>query len=92
MKVVVEFGSFDRYLWGFTDYKTYVYRRHQEGEAEVRNELSDQVSADLKKRGFKYMGSITVFSHLQACGIINDHHTDCFRYEALLKVTEWEYR
>ena len=92
MKVEEEFGSFDRYLWGFTDYKTYVYRRHQEGEAEARNELSDQVSADLKKRGFKYMGSITVFSHLQACGIINDHRPDCFRYEALLKETEWEYR
>ena len=92
MKVEEEFGSFDRYLWGFTDYKTYVYRRHQEGEAEARNELSDQVSADLKKRGFKYMGSITVFSHLQACGIINDHHPDCFRYEALLKETEWEYQ
>lgn len=47
----------------------------------AQNELSDMVSKDLKKRGFKYLGSITVYSHLQACGIINDHVKECYRYK-----------
>ena len=54
----------------------------------ARNGLSDRISADLKKRGLKYMGSITVYSHLQACGIINDHLKTCFRYQELLDMTD----
>lgn len=54
----------------------------------ARNGLSDRISADLKKRGLKYMGSITVYSHLQACGIINDHLETCFRYQELLDMTD----
>lgn len=92
LKIIEEFGSFDEYLWNFTDHRTYIYRKHQEGEQEARNELSDQVSGDLKKRGFKYMGSITVYSHLQTCGMINDHSPDCWRYEELVKETDCEYR
>lgn len=47
--------------------------------------MSDQISKDLKKRGFKYMGSITVYSHLQACGMINDHVESCFRYRQVME-------
>lgn len=85
LKVVEEFGSFDAYIWGFTNGKTYVYKKHREGFMEASNQLSDQVSKDMKKRGFKYAGSITIFSHLQACGIINDHAYDCWMYEKLVQ-------
>lgn len=53
---------------------------HQKGGIPAKNGLSDAVSRDLKKRGFKYLGSVTVYSHLQACGLINDHAESCFRY------------
>ncbi len=85
LKVIEEFGSFDHYIWSFSDYHTFVYAKHQQGQGEVRNELSDRLSRDMKKRGFKYLGSITIFSHLQACGIINDHACNCFKYEKLIK-------
>lgn len=58
--------------------------KHQCGQGDVSNELSDRVSKDLKKRGFKYLGSITLFSHLQACRIINDHSPKCWMYEKLI--------
>lgn len=83
IKIIQEFGSFDKYLWGFSDYKTILYGGHKEGKAVARNRLSDVVSRDLKKRGFKYLGSVTVYSHLQACGIINDHVESCFMYKFL---------
>ena len=87
-KIREEFGSFSDYIWGFTVGKTYLYTGHQKGEIPARNGLSDQISKDLKKRGLKYMGSITVYSHLQACGIINDHLETCGRYRELLAVTD----
>lgn len=87
-KIREEFGSFSDYIWGFTGGKTYLYTGHQKGEISARNGLSDRISKDLKKRGLKYMGSITVYSHLQACGIINDHLETCGRYRELLAVTD----
>ena len=83
-----EFGSFSDYIWGFTEGKTYLYTGHQKGQVPARNGLSDRISKDLKKRGLKYMGSVTVYSHLQACGIINDHMGSCFRFDELLEVTD----
>ncbi len=91
IKIIDEYGSFDEYIWSFTDGKTHVYLKHHKGEWEASNELSDRVSRDLKKRGFKYLGSITVFSHLQACGIINDHTPDCFMYEKLIHMGNVRY-
>lgn len=84
LKVIDEFGSFDSYIWSYTDNHTCVYRKHQEGQMEAKNELSDRLSKDLKKRGFKYLGSVTVYSHLQACGIINDHESDCWMYNEII--------
>ena len=63
LNVIKEFGSFDNYIWSFSNNYTIVYVKHQQGQAEVRNELSDRLSKDMKKRGFKYLGSITNFSH-----------------------------
>ena len=84
VKVQKEFGSFDKYIWGFTDGKSLVYPSHQHTWI-TRNDLSDRISKDLKKRGFKYVGSIIIYSHLQAIGIINDHRDYCFRYKELIK-------
>ena len=86
-KIREEFGSFSEYIWGFTRGKTYLYMGHQKGSIPARNGLSDRISADLKKRRLKYMGSVTVYSHLQACGIINDHWEGCFRYKELISCT-----
>lgn len=91
-KIRQEAGSFSAYLWRFTGGKTYIYPSHQTQGVPASNELSDRVSRDLKKRGLKYMGPVTVYSHLQACGMINDHQRDCFRYGELLKLADVEVR
>ena len=85
VKVREEFGTFSNYLWGFSKGKTILYMGHQNGILPAKNGLSDIISKDLKKRGFKYLGSITVYSHLQACGIINDHTKECFRYQQVME-------
>lgn len=83
-KVREEFGTFSEYLWGFSGGKMILYMGHQKGQIPARNGLSDRVSADLKKRGFKYLGSVTVYAHLQACGMVNDHLEGCFRYREVM--------
>lgn len=85
VKVREEFGTFSNYLWGFSKGKIILYMGHQKGILPAKNGLSDVISKDLKKRGFKYLGSITVYSHLQACGIINDHAKECFRYQQVME-------
>ena len=82
-KIRQEFGSFDAYLWAYSDGKTILYNKHEEGYIPVSNGLSDEISKDLKKRGFKYLGTVTVYSHLQACGMINDHGSDCPCYKRI---------
>lgn len=84
MQVAQEFGTFDTYIWKFTNGQTWVYPSHQE-EWCTHNELSDMVAKDLKKRGFKYVGSVIIYSHLQSIGLINDHAKDCYRYHQLIK-------
>lgn len=91
LKIIEEFGSFDKYIWSYTNDTSLVYIKHQNGQGEASNGLSDQISKDLKKRGFKYLGSITVFSHLQACGIINDHSPQCYMYEKLIHMGNVRY-
>ncbi len=85
LKVQKEFGTFSAYLWGFSKRKMIRYMGHQKGDVPAKNGLSDRISQDLKKRGFKYLGSVTVYSHLQACGIINDHAEGCFRYQEVME-------
>lgn len=80
-EIIEEYGSFDKYIWSFTDGKTYIYKKHLEGQTEACNELSDIISKDLKRKGFKFLGSITVYSYLQSAGIINDHLADCWRFK-----------
>lgn len=90
LKIIEEYGSFDKFLWLYSGGKTLIYKSHQHCGA-ARNELSDTISKELKRRGFKYLGSITVYSHLQACGIINDHEESCFLYEEIVKHWPVEY-
>ena len=76
-----EFGSFSDCLWNWTNGKMLLYRGHELGNIPASNEL---ISRDLKKRGLKFIGSVTVYAHLQACGIINDHIRECDRYRWLI--------
>ncbi len=73
--------SFCKYLWAYSDNKTIIYDKHNIGYIPASNGLSDKISKDLKSKGFKFLGPITVYSHLQACGIINDHSINCPRYK-----------
>jgi DNA-3-methyladenine glycosylase I len=75
-----EFGSFDKYIWGFTGGQVVKNAWKSLSEAPVTSELSDRVAKDLKKRGFKFVGSTTIYAHLQAIGVINDHLVSCFKY------------
>lgn len=77
LKVVDEFGSFSSYLWKFTNHEVRYYPF--DGKTN-HNELSDIIAQDLKKRGFKFMGTITCYSYLEAVGIMNNHAEDCFCY------------
>ena len=77
LQVREEYGTFSEYLWGFSDGKTILYNKHAEGWIPASNGLSEKISKDLKKRGFKFVGPIVIYSHLQACGIICDHDQDC---------------
>ena len=77
MKVQEEFGSFAKYIWNFTDGKRIVNRWKELSEVPATSELSDKISKDLKKRGFKFVGSTIIYSFLQAIGIIDDHLISC---------------
>ena len=75
IEIQKEFGSFSKYLWGFTDGKIIL---NTKDDFPVKTELSDAVSEDLIKRGMGFVGSVTIYSYLQAIGIVNDHSLDCF--------------
>jgi len=84
IEVQKEFGSFADYLWGFVNHKPINEKRKTLKEVPPKNELSDKISKDMKKRGFKFVGSTVVYAHLQATGLINDHTVDCFRHSEVL--------
>jgi DNA-3-methyladenine glycosylase I len=81
MDVRKEFGTFGKYMWQFTGNTTIVPKSPYKTWKEIpaRTPLSDAMSADLKKRGFTFVGSIICYSHMQACGMVNDHVAGCFR-------------
>lgn len=83
-KIREEYGSFSDYLWGYTDNKTVLYQEHETGLIPASNALSEKISRDLKKRGFKFLGPVVIYSHLQACGIINDHDVNCPRRQYII--------
>ena len=80
LQVRQEFGSFDAYIWQFTGYKTVQHRFQRLAEIPATSEESDAMSRDLKKRGFKFVGSTICYAFMQAAGMVNDHLVHCFRY------------
>jgi len=85
IEVRKEFGSFNTYIWKFTDNKPIHNGFESLKEIPARTELSDVISKDLKKRGFKFVGSTIVYAHMQATGMVNDHITSCFRYKEIIE-------
>jgi DNA-3-methyladenine glycosylase I len=83
LRVIEEFGSLDRYLWSFVDGKPLVNRWRDSSEVPASTQLSDRMSKELKKRGFRFVGTTICYSLLQATGIVNDHLVGCFRYKAI---------
>jgi DNA-3-methyladenine glycosylase I len=83
LEVRKEFGTFDKYIWSFTNGKTIHNGFKSLEELPAKTELSDLISRDLKKRGFKFVGSTIVYAHMQATGMVNDHIKACFRYNEL---------
>jgi len=75
-----EFGSFDRYLWDFVGGKPLVNRPRSLKDVPAQTELSDRISKDMKKRGFRFVGSTIIYAHMQATGIVNDHLVTCHRH------------
>lgn len=84
MTIQKEYGSFDKYIWSFVGGKPIVKSWKLMSEIPATTKESDELSKDLKKRGFKFVGSTIIYAHMQACGLVNDHTTDCFRYKEIL--------
>ncbi len=80
LEVRREFGTFDRYIWGFVEGKPLLSGLRSFAQMPARTVLSDAISEDLKARGFKFVGSTVIYSHMQATGMVNDHLVTCFRY------------
>lgn len=83
LQIVTEFGSFDRFLWGYVEFKPVDNQRKSINEIPVSTPLSDRLSKDLKKRGFRFVGTTIIYAFLQAVGVVNDHLVDCFVYDEL---------
>ena len=77
MEVQKEFGSFEKYIWDFTDNRQIINKWKNLSEVPASSELSDKISKDLKKRGFKFVGTTIVYAFLQAIGVIDDHLVNC---------------
>jgi DNA-3-methyladenine glycosylase I len=80
MKIQEDFGSFSSYIWNFVDGKPIKNSLKNHKDAPANTPLSDAISKDLKKRGFKFVGSTVIYAHMQATGMVNDHVESCFRY------------
>lgn len=81
IEVQQEFGSFSKYIWSFVDGKPIQNRFKQDSDVPATSPESDALSKDLKKRGFKFVGSTIMYAHMQATGLVNDHVTSCFRHK-----------
>lgn len=86
LNVASEFGSFDKYIWQFTEGKPVINSWNSLKELPAKTDISDNMSKDLKKRGFKFVGSTICYAFMQAVGIVNDHTTNCFRHKQILSL------
>jgi DNA-3-methyladenine glycosylase I len=80
LDVQEEFGSFSKYIWGFVDGKPVINNFKTMNEVPANTPLSDKISKDLRKRGFKFVGSTVIYAHMQATGMVNDHLVTCFKH------------
>lgn len=80
LAVQKEFGTFDKYIWSFVNYKPIVNKWKTLSQVPATTKESDALSKDLIKRGFKFVGSTVIYAHMQACGLVNDHLVDCWKY------------
>jgi DNA-3-methyladenine glycosylase I len=80
IEVQKEYGSFSKYIWAFVNGKPIKNTFENYKDAPAKTELSDTISKDLKKKGFKFVGSTVIYAHMQATGMVNDHEVNCFRY------------
>jgi len=85
LEVQKEFGSFDKYIWQFFNNKPIINNWKSLNQVPATTKESDALSKDLIVRGFKFVGSTVIYAHMQACGLVNDHLVDCFRYKSLAK-------
>jgi DNA-3-methyladenine glycosylase I len=85
LEIREQYGTFCDYLWGFTDGKQVVNRFDNMSDIPATTPLSDTVAKDMKKRGFRFLGSTILYAHLQATGLVNDHLVDCFRYQECME-------
>ncbi len=81
IKIQEDYGSFSKYIWDFIDGKPIKNNFEDSKNAPANTPLSDTISKDLKKRGFKFVGSTVIYAHMQATGMVNDHDINCFRYD-----------
>jgi DNA-3-methyladenine glycosylase I len=86
LEIQKEFGSFSSYIWSFTGGRQITGKWKSLGELPAKTGLSDSISADMKKRGFRFLGSVIMYSHLQATGIVNDHLSGCFRHKEIVNL------
>ena len=83
IKIRNEFETFNNYIWSFTKGKTIIYNNRPNGMMQTQSKLSDIIAKDLKKRGFKFLGSVLVYSFIQAIGMVNDHDTTCYMFNEI---------
>ena len=86
IKIQDEFGSFDNYIWKFVNYKPIDNKFSSMSEIPAHTELSDLISKDMKKRGFKFIGTTIIYAYMQTIGMVNDHTTYCFRHDEINKL------
>ncbi len=85
LEIQKEFGAFDQYIWQFTGNKTIQHKWPSLDQIPATSPESDKMSADLKKHGFKFVGSTICYAYMQAAGMVNDHLVECFRYKEVNK-------
>ena len=83
LEVQKEFGSFDRYIWAFIGFEPIDNKQKSDSDIPPSSPLSDEISKDMKSRGFSFVGTTIIYAHLQATGMVNDHLVSCFRYQQL---------
>ncbi|GAH17279.1 unnamed protein product, partial [marine sediment metagenome] len=83
IQIIKEFGSFNKYIWGFVNGKPIINKIESMCEIPASTEISDKISKDLKKRGMNFVGSTIIYAFMQAVGLVNDHEISCFRYKEI---------